>query len=98
LKYCEIVKKLEEDGWFLEREASGPEGYVMMEYLVVIERAEDGSFSAFVPDLPGCVSCGDSVEEAKALIREAILLHVDSLRQHNEPVPSPSAIGQLITV
>ena len=35
-----------------------------MEYLVVIERAEDGSFSAYVPDLPGCVSCGDSIEES----------------------------------
>jgi predicted RNase H-like HicB family nuclease len=69
-----------------------------MEYLVVIERAEDGSFSAYVPDLPGCVSCGDSIEESTALIREAIQLHVESLRQHNEPVPSPSAIGHLISV
>jgi predicted RNase H-like HicB family nuclease len=69
-----------------------------MEYLVVIEQAEDGSFSAYVPDLPGCVTCGDSIEESKILIREAIQLHVESLRQHNEPVPSPSAIGQLISV
>jgi predicted RNase H-like HicB family nuclease len=69
-----------------------------MEYLVVIERAEDESVSAYVPDLPGCVSCGDSIEESTALIREAIQLHVESLRQHNEPVPSPSAIGQLISV
>jgi predicted RNase H-like HicB family nuclease len=69
-----------------------------MEYLVVIEKAEDGSFSAYVPDLPGCVSCGDSIKESTTLIREAIQLHVESLRQHNEPVPSPSAIGQLISV
>jgi predicted RNase H-like HicB family nuclease len=69
-----------------------------MEYLVVIERAEDGSFSAYVPDLPGCVSCGDSIEESTTLIREAIQLHVESLRQHNEPVPSPFAIGLPVAV
>lgn len=66
------------------------------EYLVVIEPAEDGSFSAYVPDLPGCVSCGDTVEEVKALIREAIRLHIDSLRRHSEPVPEPRSISCLV--
>jgi predicted RNase H-like HicB family nuclease len=61
-----------------------------MDYVVVIEKAEDGSFSAYVPDLPGCVSCGDSPEEAEQLIREAIRLHVESLREHGEAVPSPA--------
>ncbi len=61
-----------------------------MEYIVIIEKAEDGSFSAYVPDLPGCVACGDTLEEARALIREAVPLHVRSLRDHNEPVPPPS--------
>jgi predicted RNase H-like HicB family nuclease len=54
-----------------------------MEYLVVTEKAVDGSFSAYVPDLPGCVSCAGSIEESTVLIREAIQLHVESLRQHN---------------
>jgi predicted RNase H-like HicB family nuclease len=62
-----------------------------MNYLVVIEPASDGSFSAYVPDLPGCVSCGDSESEVQSLIREAILLHVESLREHGEPVPMPSS-------
>lgn len=62
-----------------------------MEYVVVIERANDGSYSAYVPDLPGCVSCGDTAEEAQSLIEEAVRLHIDSLRRHNEPVPPPSA-------
>lgn len=62
-----------------------------MEYVVVVEKAADGSFSAFVPDLPGCVTCGDSVDEVRSLIAEAILAHVDSLRIHGEPVPAPAA-------
>lgn len=69
-----------------------------MEYLVVIEPAEDGSFSAFVPDLPGCVTSGSTVDETKALIREAIQLHIESLRGHGEPVPPPSAVGDLVRV
>lgn len=67
-----------------------------MEYLVVIEKAGDGSHSAYVPDLPGCVSCGDTAEEARALIQEAIRLHVDSLRRHQEPIPEPTTIACLI--
>lgn len=62
-----------------------------MDYVVVIERGEDGSYSAYVPDLPGCVTCGDTVEEARSLIAEAIAAHVDSLRIHGEVVPSPTA-------
>lgn len=63
----------------------------MVEYVVVVEKAADGSYSAYVPDLPGCVSCGDSIEEARRLIVEAIGAHVDSLRTHGEPVPPPTA-------
>ncbi len=63
-----------------------------MRYLVIIEKADDGSFSAYVPDLPGCVSCGETVDEARQLIDEAVRLHIDSLRQHGEPVPLPSVI------
>ncbi|MEJ7637373.1 MAG: type II toxin-antitoxin system HicB family antitoxin [Singulisphaera sp.] len=69
-----------------------------MEYVVVIERGADGGYSAYVPDLPGCVSCGDSIEEAKSLIREAISLHVDSLQHHHEPIPGPSAVACQVPV
>ena len=62
-----------------------------MDYVVVIEKADDGSYSAYVPDLPGCVSCGDTLEEVKDLINEAVNLHIDSLRHHGEAVPKPSA-------
>jgi len=61
-----------------------------MDYTVVIERAADGSYSAYVPDLPGCVSCGDTLEEVRSMIREAVELHLDSLRSHGEAVPPPT--------
>jgi predicted RNase H-like HicB family nuclease len=69
-----------------------------MEYAVVIEPADDGSYSAYVPDLPGCVSCGDTQEEAEQLIKEAIELHIESLQQHGEPVPLPKSIVYKLNV
>jgi predicted RNase H-like HicB family nuclease len=68
-----------------------------MAYLVVIEKAADGGFSAYVPDLPGCVSCGDSIEEVRTSIQEAIRLHVESLRLHRESVPEPSATACFVS-
>jgi len=69
---------------------------VSQDYLVVIERANDGSYSAYVPDLPGCVSCGDTVDEAKILIQEAVQLHIESLRMHGESIPAPSTIATIV--
>jgi predicted RNase H-like HicB family nuclease len=64
-------------------------------YLVVIESG-NGSFSAFVPDLPGCIAAGDSREEVVELIAEAIPLHIESLRAHGEPVPEPRSEAQYL--
>jgi predicted RNase H-like HicB family nuclease len=69
----------------------------MTNYLVIIEGAGD-SYSAYVPDLPGCVAAGDSVEEVEQLIREAIPLHVESLRAHGESVPPPQTRARTISV
>ena len=60
----------------------------MSEYVVIVEEG-DRSFGAYVPDLPGCVAVGDSRDEAMELIREAIAMHVASLRENGEAVPSP---------
>jgi predicted RNase H-like HicB family nuclease len=57
-------------------------------YLAVIE-GEPGSYSGYSPDLPGCVAAGDSPEEVIQLMREAIPLHIQSLREHSEPIPLP---------
>ncbi len=58
-----------------------------MRYAVVIERAE-ANYSAYVPDLPGCVATGATIEEVEAEIREAIQFHVDGLREDGLPVPT----------
>ncbi len=61
-----------------------------MRYAIVIENAGD-NFSAYVPDLPGCVAAGDTLEETERLIREAIELHVAGLREDGLPVPEPTS-------
>ena len=61
-----------------------------MEYIVIIERAGDGSFSAYLPDLPGCVACGDSPDEVRREIAEAVKLHLESMKAHGEPIPVPT--------
>jgi predicted RNase H-like HicB family nuclease len=55
--------------------------------LVVIERGET-SYGAYVPDLPGCVAVGETQEEARDLIHEAIVLHIEGLREAGLPVPN----------
>ncbi len=67
-----------------------------LRYTVVIEQADDGSFSVYVPDLPGCVSCGDTKEEALEMIREAIRGHLEVLRDHGDEVPSPRSTATVV--
>jgi len=69
-----------------------------MDYVTVIEKAADGSYSAYLPDLPGCVACGDTVEEATQLIREGLSLHIESLREHGESIPEPAAVADVAHV
>jgi predicted RNase H-like HicB family nuclease len=57
-----------------------------MRYAVVIEKAV-GNYSAYVPDLPGCVATGNTIEEVETEIREAIELHLDGLREDGLPIP-----------
>lgn len=68
-----------------------------MRYAIVIERAEN-NYSAYVPDLPGCVATGATVAETEQLIREAIELHVTSLREDGFPVPEPSSQVEYVEV
>lgn len=65
-------------------------------YLVVIEQAEDGSYSAYLPDVPGCVSCGDTVDEVKAMIQEALDFHLDGMRRAGLPVPIPTTLSDYV--
>jgi predicted RNase H-like HicB family nuclease len=68
-----------------------------MRYAVVIERAE-GNYSAYVPDLPGCIATGATVAEVEAAIREAIVFHVDGLRADGLPVPAPSSQVEYVEI
>ncbi len=62
-----------------------------MRYAIIIEQAE-GNYSAYVPDLPGCITTGASLEEIEQNIREAIEFHLDGLREDGLPIPIPSTV------
>ena len=66
-----------------------------MRYAVVIENA-GSNFSAYVPDLPGCVATGATLAEAEEAIREAIEFHLDGLRQDGSPIPPPSSTVEYV--
>ena len=59
----------------------------MQEYTIIIHPAEEGGFWVDVPTLPGCFSQGESIEEAMRNVKEAIDLHIECLKEENEPVP-----------
>ena len=68
-----------------------------MRYAVVIEKAE-GNYSAYVPDLPGCVATGATIEETQREIQEAIAFHLDGLKSDGLPIPQPSSRVEYIEV
>ncbi len=69
----------------------------MKEYLVIYERAGE-NYSAYAPDLPGCVAAGDTLEETERLMREAIELYIVSLKETRQPVPDPVAKAKPVMV
>lgn len=68
-----------------------------MKYVVVYEKSATG-WGAYVPDLPGVIATGATKEETQRLIREAIELHLDGLREDNIPIPEPSASTEVVSV
>jgi len=66
-----------------------------MRYAIVIEKAE-GNYSAYVPDLPGCVATADTIEAVQHEIRDAIRFHIDGLKADGAPVPAPTSIAEYI--
>jgi predicted RNase H-like HicB family nuclease len=68
-----------------------------MRYAVVIEKGER-NYSAYVPDLPGCVSVGDTLEEVKVEIREAIEFHLEGMREDGLPILKPSSRVEYVEV
>ncbi len=69
----------------------------MYKFLVVIESTESG-YSAYSPDLPGCVATGDTREEVEKNMHDAIELHVQGLLEDNLPVPEPTTFAEYISI
>jgi predicted RNase H-like HicB family nuclease len=69
----------------------------MKRYAIVIEKAES-NYSAYVPDLPGCVATGSTVEETETLSREAIELHLEGMREDGLPIPVPTSMVKYVQV
>ena len=68
-----------------------------MEYAIVIEQTPR-NFSAYAPDLPGCVATGATRDDAVREMRTAIAFHIESLQDHNEPVPAPRCTTAVVDV
>jgi predicted RNase H-like HicB family nuclease len=68
-----------------------------MRYAVVIEKGP-GNYSAYVPDLPGCVAVGDTIADTQREIQEAIEFHIEGLRADGQPIPEPSSRVEYIDV
>ena len=68
-----------------------------MRYAIVVENAGN-NYSAYVPDLPGCVATGGALEETEQLIREAVELHLNGLREDGLPIPQPSSRVEYVEV
>jgi predicted RNase H-like HicB family nuclease len=66
-----------------------------MRYAIVIEKA-DNNYSAYAPDLPGCIATGQTVEETENEMRAAIRFHIDGLREDGLPVPMPFAVCEYV--
>jgi predicted RNase H-like HicB family nuclease len=70
----------------------------MKEYLIIFEKNELGHYGAWIPDLPGCISFGDTMEEAKTNIKEAIAFHIEGLRLENFPIPETNSTAIMMQV
>jgi len=66
-------------------------------YAVIFERAEN-NWAAYVPDLPGCITTGTTLEETKANIREAIRGHLETMREYGDPIPEPTSLAGEVEV
>jgi predicted RNase H-like HicB family nuclease len=131
MKVREVIKLIEEDGWFLvatrgqsqaiqafnegwsrnrrrktigrfgtwdveqHSEAGWAKRAALMRYAIVIEKA-DGNYSAYVPDLPGCVAAAPTVEAVEQEIRDAIRFHIEGLKADGLEVPPPTSIAEYV--
>jgi predicted RNase H-like HicB family nuclease len=68
---------------------------MLVRFAIIIEKTKANT-SAYVPDLPGCVASGNSVEDVRRKIRDAIRFHIEGLREDGLPVPQPTTIADYV--
>jgi predicted RNase H-like HicB family nuclease len=81
MKIREVLRILEDDGPMDEG----------AKYLIVIEKGE-GNYSAYSPDIPGCIATGDTIEETLENMREALIFHLETISEEGEPLPNPRGV------
>jgi predicted RNase H-like HicB family nuclease len=67
---------------------------MIMRYAIIIEHGAK-NFSAYAPDFPGCVAAGETEEKTLALMKEALEMHIEDMRERGEPIPQPSEIREV---
>jgi predicted RNase H-like HicB family nuclease len=68
-----------------------------MRYVIVIEQT-DSNYSAYAPDVPGCVATGTTIEEVQQALQEALIFHLEGLREEGLPIPQPSTVAYVDVV
>jgi predicted RNase H-like HicB family nuclease len=68
-----------------------------VKYTVIVEKGTS-SWGAYVPDLPGCIAAGESRDEVMQLIKEAVDIHIEGLKEDGQPMPEPRSFGELVEV
>jgi predicted RNase H-like HicB family nuclease len=91
VKVHEIIRRIESDGW------SNSEAGTLHNILVVIERAGT-HFSAYSPDLPGCVATGDTRKEVEANMYQALEMHIEGLKEDGLPIPDSDSFAEYVLV
>ena len=66
-----------------------------MKYLAIIEKTGNG-YSAYLPDLPGCITAGDTYEETEQLIRQGVIYHLELMHEDGDPIPEPSTTAIIV--
>ena len=69
----------------------------MHRYLVIIEKAV-GNFAAYVPDLPGCIAAGKTIQETEKLIHKAVIIHIKGLKEDDLPIPDASTLAEYVEI
>lgn len=68
-----------------------------MKFAVIYETGP-GGYSAYAPDLPGCVAAAATLEETRDLMEDAIEFHIEGMRLHGEPIPEPSSLAEMLEI